>query len=261
MPAIPTANIRETMLQVISDLQPKGPLDGSLQQTGVLMEMQKRLGITRNDDLELAILTIWNDLFRTGLLSWGHNLNNPDRPFFHVTERGRKILQQLSRDPGNPAGYMNHLHSLGQLNAVAASYLGEGLECFTAGLHKAAAVMLGAAAESTILELRDVIIVKLDIQEYVAPKALSDWRVKIVLDAINDFLTSKNSTMPHDLCAEFESYWPAFTQQIRAARNDAGHPTTVDPVTPDGVHASFLLFPELVRLSTRLKSWVENGLK
>lgn len=237
-------------------MQPKGPLDGSLQSGLVLSETAKRLGITRNADLELALLTLWNDLFRTGYLSWGFNLNNPDPPFFHISDPGRRALARLSRDPGNPAGYLAHLYSAAKLNAVAQSYLGEALACFAAGLHKAAAVMLGAAAESIILELRDEVVTRLAAIGASVPKSLQDWRVKTVLDGLNDALTSRMAQMPYELRTEFEAYWPAFTQQIRATRNDAGHPSSVDPVAPDAVHASFLVFPELARTATRLLEWV-----
>jgi hypothetical protein len=52
--------------------------------------------------------------------------------------------------------------------------------------------------------------------------------------------------------------WPAFTQQIRTARNEAGHPTSVDPITPETVHALLLIFPELAKLGSELKSWVSQ---
>src|ERR1700682_1001895 len=42
--------------------------------------------------------------------------------------------------------------------------------------------------------------------------------------------TSHKSRFSPELCAEYEASWGAFSQQIRAARNDAGHPTSVDPV-------------------------------
>src|SRR5579883_1930176 len=58
---------------------------------------------------EEEVLTIFYDLFRTGYLSWGMNFNNPGSPWFHVTEKGKKALQQLSRDPSNPAGYLLYL--------------------------------------------------------------------------------------------------------------------------------------------------------
>ncbi len=40
-----------------------------------------------------------------------------------------------------------------------------------------------------------------------------------------------------------------------------GHPTSVEPVTPDTVHASLLIFPELARLANSLAHWVANDLK
>jgi len=261
MPTPASADIRETLLKVVHDMQPRGPLDGSLQQGSVLNEVATRLNIIHNADLELAVLSLWSDLFRTGYLAWGFNLNNPNPPFFHITDRGRRALERLSRDPGNPAGYLAHLYSMAALNAVAHSYLNEGLACFSAGLHKAAAVMLGAASESMILEIRDAVQIRLVAIGAQTPKGLQDWRVKTVNDAINDILSARLTLMPHDLRTEFESFWPAFTQQVRATRNDAGHPSSIDPVAPDTVHASFLVFPEIARTASRLLQWIPANLQ
>jgi hypothetical protein len=65
--------------------------------------------------------------------------------------------------------------------------------------------------------------------------------------------------MPRKLYEGFESYWPAFTQQVRVARNAAGHPTSVDPVEEHTVEASLLIFPELVKISTDLQEWITDG--
>jgi hypothetical protein len=121
--------------------------------------------------------------------------------------------------------------------------------------------MLGAAAESIVLEIRDATATQLSAAGIKQPKNLSDWRVKTVLDALADVLTPRLSQMPHDLQVEYEAYWPAFTQQIRSTRNDAGHPSSVDPVTPNTVHASFLLFPELAKIATRLLDWMPGNLR
>jgi hypothetical protein len=121
--------------------------------------------------------------------------------------------------------------------------------------------MLGAAAESLVLELGDAIVRKLKDLGQAVPKGLDDWKLKTVLDSLQGLLDSKKNQFPKELREEFEAYWAAFAQQIRAARNDAGHPTSVDPVTPDGVHASFLVFPELARLSTKLNEWVVKDMK
>jgi hypothetical protein len=262
MTATPRENIRELLLQIVNERQPKnGRPDGSLQQGAILREAASRLNIVNDPDLELAVLSLWNGLFQTGYLAWGMNLSNPDPPFFHITERGKHGLARLSRDPGNPVGYQAHVTSLGQLNSVAASYLSEALACYVAALHKAAAVMLGAASESIVLELRDAVATQLAAVGTSPPKALQNWQVKTLLDGLKVLIDRHTSTMPSDLRVEYEAYWSAFTQQIRSTRNDAGHPTSVDPVTPDAVHASFLVFPELVRTASKLLQWIPGNIK
>jgi len=57
------------------------------------------------------------------------------------------------------------------------------------------------------------------------------------------------------LFERFEANWPAITHQIRTARNEAGHPVSVEPVTPEEVHASLLIFPELAALAGQLATW------
>ncbi len=256
------ADIRELILRVAQEQQPQGYGGPTLQQGGVLCEVAQRLGVqSGNPDLEQAVLTQWHDLMRTGYFAWGLNLNNPNPPFFHFTDRGRRTLEKLSRDPGNPAGYLQHLATVANLNAVASSYLREGLDCFVSGFYKAAAVMIGGAAESVILDLRDLACQKLSEANIAEPNGLSDWRIKTVLNALYDLLDPRKSSFPKDLREKFEAYWLAFAQQIRGTRNDAGHPSSVDPVTEEGVHASYLIFPDLVRLSNDLAEWISANLK
>lgn len=256
-----TYDIRALILQVIKDQQPKGQSDMQLLQGSILEETKRRLGIADDITKEQAILTTWHDLFRTGYLAWGLNITNPNPPFFHVTESGRRTLASLSRDPGNPAGYLHHLASITKLNPIAHSYLIEGLECYVTGLNKAAAVMVGGATESIILELRDVAVQKLTSLGKPLPRNMNDWRIKTVSNTLHNFLDGQKAQFGSELRDEFEAYWAAFAQQIRAVRNDAGHPTSVDPVTPDSVHASLLIFPEIAKLADKLKSWIINDYK
>jgi hypothetical protein len=227
-------------------------MDATLQQGPVLDGVQSKLG-RGNDE---AILTQWGELFRTGLLAWGFNLSNPDPPFFHLTERGRAALANLSRDPSNPAGYLRHLASIATIDAVSMSYLTEGLECYVAGLFKASAVMVGGAAESMILTLRDNAVAKLRVIGKPVAKQMEDWKIKTVSDALVAFFDAQKAGFTRELRDAFDAYWPAFALQIRTTRNDAGHPLTVDPVTSDTVHAALLVFPELARLTNGLQNWV-----
>ena len=255
------ADLREIILRTAKAQQPKGYGGQTLQQNSLLRAVAQELGIRQDPELEEAILTQWQDLFRTGYFAWGLNLSNPDPPFFHFTDRGRRALERLSRDPGNPVGYLRHLAEVSRLNLIARSYLEEGLNCFVAGFHKAAAVMVGGAAESIVLELRDIATKKLEAAKQPKPKGLSDWRVKTILDALHDLLDSRKSLFPRDLREEFEAYWMAFAQQIRSTRNDAGHPSNVDPVTEEAVYASLLIFPDMARLSRNLATWMDAHLK
>jgi hypothetical protein len=249
--------IREMLLQVVADHRPRRPGDGFLQMNTVLVAMRQRLG-RPSLEVQQLVLSQWHDLMCSGYFAWGGNWDNPGPPFFHITARGNRSLADLSKDPANPEGYLRHLEAVATLNSIAKSYVREGLACFNARLYKAAAVMLGGASESVILELRDTVTASLHLTGRAVPSPLSDWRIKVVLDALRNFFEGKAASLTRELREEFEAYFQAFPQPIRAARNDAGHPSSVDPVREEAVHASFLLFPELVRLASALKTWMEN---
>ncbi len=255
------------MLAEIEAGRPKTQHDPTLQRGTVLQAASEKLGARQDQDLQQAILTEWGELFRTGLVAWGLNLMNPDPPFFHLTDRGRQAFEEWTRDPSNPAGYLRHLDSITKLDAVALSYLKEGLDCYAAGFFKAAAVMVGASAERIVLDLRDVTVDRLtSLGKAAVPQGLEleQWKVKTVSDALRKFFDSykgkQQGQMGLELSEAVDGYWPALALQIRAARNDAGHPASVEPVTPDTVHASLLIFPELARLADRLTRWVADSL-
>jgi len=261
-----TNDIRAVILKVIQDQHPKGQSGAPLNQKTVLDETKLRLNISyENIEKEQAILTAWSDLFRTGYLAWGLKISSPDRPLFHVTEMGRSTLASLNSDPGNPAGYLHHLSAIAQLNPIVYSYLKESLESYVSGHYKAAVVMVGGATESIILELRDITVQKLTLLGKPVDNKLNDWRIKTVSNALHKLFDGLKTQMvkgkDNALRDEFEAYWSAFAQQIRAVRNDAGHPTSVDPVTQNSVRASLLIFIEIAKLADKLKILVNNDLK
>lgn len=245
------AKVREMLLSLIEEQ--RQDRQASLQMGPILRELRQRLDSGIPDKV---LLEEWYGLFRSGHLCWGYNLSNAKAPFFHVSPQGQKALESLSRDPANPRGYLNHLAEVASLNAVAESYIQEALRTYNADCPKATAVLVGGAAESVVLEVRDALVGWLEEDGHNVPRKLQDWRAKRVLDTIQDELQRHRGEMPRLLRESFESYWPAFAQQIRAARNDAGHPSSIEPVTDETVHASLLIFPELCRLATRLASWL-----
>ena len=248
------ATIRQTLLTVI---QRYAGSSGGLNSRTILGEAATNLHFD-NQDAQQSLLTVYNDLFRTGHLAWGLDINNPDAPWFHITEQGRTALQHLSWDPLNPDGYLSYLSAQVTLNPIAASYIKEALHKYNSDCFKATAVMVGCAAESVSLELRDNLVTRMRALVQTLPNDLIDWRISRVLRAISSILDAKTNTMPQPLREAYGSFWSPFTGQIRLARNDAGHPSSIDPVTQDTVHASLLIFPEYAKLAADLTTWVNT---
>lgn len=254
--------IRTALLQVVGEFAHSG---SGLQQGIVLQRAAQRLGIPHGSiEDQQALLTVWHDLFRNGHLAWGYDIGNANPPFCHLTETGRNTLRNLSRDPSNPDGYMQYLNNQGPIDPIAESYIKEALRTYNNNCYKATAVMVGVAAESIVLELRDVLVTKMSSIGKHPSRDLKGDLIKKVLDAIEKELlpyTTKGvpTPMPTSLAESFSSYWPAFTSQIRAIRNDTGHPNSVDPVTPETVHAALLIFPLQVKLTLDLTSWLNTS--
>ena len=247
--------IREAILDVAKEFEPQGP--GQLQQGPILHEVRSRLGVPVDDlAIQQAILTKWGDLFLEGHVSWGYDFDNPNPPFLHLTARGRATLSSLSRDPANPDGYLAGLSQDVTLNPIADSYIREALLTYNASCYKSAAVMTGAAMESVALEMRDALVQRLQNHGRPVPGDMNTWMIKRVLDSMKSELDMHVQSMDRGLRESYFAYWPAFTQQIRVARNDAGHPASVDPVSPDTVQASLLIFPEVTKLAYALRDWI-----
>ena len=159
-------------------------------------------------------------------------------------------------DPSNPTGYLKHLEARTKINIVTRSYLVEALNCYVVGLFKAAAVMVGAAAESIVLLLAEAAVARLEHDNKPVPSQLTHWMVRPMTTELARFYDEGiHKKENRELRERYETYWSAFTGQIRAVRNDAGHPVSIDPVTADTVHASLLIFPELASLADALFAW------
>jgi hypothetical protein len=146
--------LRFALLEICEKSSSQGP--GYFQSGGILKGLARQLNARSLED-EQAILTAWADLFRLGILAPGYNLTNPDPPFVHLTEVGRRTLSHLSSDPSNPDGYLAVVRPALANFPVALSYIEEGVHAFQAGCFKSTAVMTGAAAESLVLSVRDAL--------------------------------------------------------------------------------------------------------
>ena len=113
----------------------------------------------------------------------------------------------------------------------------------------------GAAAESMVLQLRDDIVAHLNSTGATVSSRLTEWKIKSITDGINNYLRGKTPAMHGALKDEYEAYWSGFSSYIRMVRNDAGHPTSVDPITDEQVHSALLMFPSMASLAAKLTVW------
>ena len=249
-------SMQRVLLQVVSKYA-DAP-NSNMQPRVVLTEVSKILNIHGDIEKEQTLLTLWYDLLRNGQIAWGYDIHNSAPPFCHVTAHGRKTLENMSRDPANPDGYTQFLSQRCALNVVAHSYVSEALRAYNADCPKSAAVMIGAAAESIALELRDELLTRIEALHQTPPSDLSDWRVKRVFDTLTGLIDKRKSSMPTSLRESYESFWRGFAGQLRMTRNDAGHPSSVDPVTSETAHSSLLIFPEYAKLVYEIKHWIST---
>jgi len=247
--------IREYLLEIFAGTRNS---DFSYQYDSDISALARMLRKDNQTFDEHAILDVWHDLFRSGFIAVGHNIRNPKLPWYHVTEKGNRSLEKVTRDPANPLGYMNHLKKRYELTPIAESYIQEAVDCYADGRFKASAVLVGAASEDSLLNLRDLTVETLERLGQNAPNGLKGWRAKKVTDALTEIYAGYGTSMNMSLKESFDAYWSPFIHQIRISRNDAGHPKSIQPITEESVHASLLIFPDLISLITELGRWVKS---
>ncbi len=232
----------------------------------------KQTGQAGPKDDERVLLTAWGQLFREGVVAWGADLEYPNPPHCHLTDRGVTLFANISRDPLNAPGYLAYLASLTTVDPIAQSYIEEALETFRNQCWKATAVMVGGAAERLALVLcaavKDQLIVanKWGGLNQGTRKDLENYRISRVLDAIQRVINSHNvidshtMSMDQALYESYTTYWAPFAGQARLVRNDAGHPKAIAPVGEPNVHAALLTFPLYAKLTADLITWVPIGI-
>jgi hypothetical protein len=223
----------------------------------ILRAVAQEVGGIGHTPTEQVMMDVLNELFLNGTLAPGYNLSNSRLPFFHLTERGQKLFSHLSRDPGDQNGYLGYLHSVGLSDPIALSYIEEAANAYHHSCYKSAAVMTGCSAERLVGMIRDEICDGLERQKQPVPSKLSDWRFKTMRDAITAELEkNKKSMTPAKLQEQFQ-LWEPYTEQLRLYRNDAGHPVSIAPITPETAHANLLIFTELAILVDALLAWIK----
>lgn len=227
------------------------------------------------------VLDAWAELLRSGTLAPGLNaavllpgklptaneeqsqmedsLSREFGRFAHLTDLGQTVLEETSRDPTNTGGYVAYLRTVLPAGSIALAYAEEAAQTFRADCRRASVVLVGAASESLLVDLRDALLAK-----YVAPKTppkdLTSDRPKTFLDAIDLLVRPRptRATMPGDLAERFSSHWGTLVHWARMARNDSGHPQTVASLDRADVHGILLGFSTAAKVTLDLTAWAAS---
>jgi len=232
---------------------------------GVVDSATKMLADDRTEkSIRFAVLTYLNDLVRHGDIAFGTSEGEWHTDLGYMTKNGENVLEHADRDPMNYSGYLAYLDNGLALDAVARGYVEEALSTYRACCHKAAAILIGAAVERLVLDLRDELVNRLKATGIKPAKDLEAWQVKNVIESLakkllpdlaGDAKRSADAEL-RKLHEEAECRLLPIAAEFRKTRNQAGHPASLSPVDPADVHANLLLFPSTAKMLKRLKEWI-----
>jgi hypothetical protein len=165
-------------------------------------------------------------------------------PLFKLTEFGERVVSQKEYQPYDPDGYLQKIQSnIPDIDQVIIRYLAECLACFRHNLLLASAVMLGCAAEKSILILIDSFANSLQSPDKTNfLKETNTFMIKPKYEALWKRLQPKVQSLPMNLRDNLGNIIDRIFDLIRTTRNDAGHPSG-NIIEKETVHANLLLFP------------------
>jgi hypothetical protein len=103
-----------------------------------------------------------------------------------------------------------------------------------------------------------VVLERLTAAGWPVTPSLRDGKAKVIRDTLGREFEKRKADMPSELAERVAVSWTELGELIRRARTDAGLPEGIDTVTPEGVQAGLLVFPELARLAGDLEGWVDS---
>ena len=186
--------------------------------------------------------------------------NRNDNEFL-VTRKGKEWARGHEPIPEDVAGFMLHLETLiPKLDRVIKKYVQEALTTYERQAYFAAAVMIGAAAESAVYLLaaamQKSLASKLEKSRLI--KASNERRLPSLFKIISDNLerAKKKKLIPYSVHEGSDPHLRSFFEAIRVQRNDAVHPAAAK-VKPDAVRLSILAFPLACKKVHDLVDWLE----
>lgn len=203
------------------------------------LQVQQRLP---TEDTEKVRELFWSFIIQ-GIIMPGANEQNPNLPFFTLTEYGRMVVANKDPVPHDPDSFLVHIKRVApNLDEVALFYLAEGLECFQRGTYTASVVMLGVASEKLIFDLAESVQNALTGNESDnLLRVIEIGRISRIYEETMKRLSPRINKLPTSMSDGLESQIDGVFTTIRTHRNQAGHPSgnLVDRLTALGLYSSF----------------------
>lgn len=203
---------------------------------------------------------VWS-LILEGIYTPGTGFQNPNLPWLRATEYGKKCFDSGDVLPHDPDGYLTQLKSkCSSIDATTVLYLGEALQTFRAGNHLATAVMIGVAAEQTLLNLVSALANALDTpaKQKKFREVTEGKRAKKQHDELMTRLRAASPQLPKTVSANLEQHLGGIYDLIRQTRNESGHPTG-RKLERHETNALLLLFPTYCGTAYELIGWLQSN--
>jgi len=207
---------------------------------------------------------VW-ELIIQGIVIPGNGLGSgqgsPELPFFQVTEWGKKCLASGEFTPYDTGTYIERIRvRVPKTDSRVVLYLTESLMCFRGASYLGSAIMLGVAAETILLSLKDAIHAALDTpakkDKFAA--ATNGKPAKRIYEAIRNRIDPNAQQISNDLGKEdVTAELMGIFDLTRKTRNEAGHPTG-RKIEREEAFALLQLFPSYCQVSYEVIAWLDG---
>ena len=196
-----------------------------------------------------------------GLISIGRSADQCELPFFQITRFGQEILHSDKISILDPSGITSNLkRTCPQLDPIVEEYLAEAAACYDVSCYKATLVMLGCAAEKTILNLIEAFISspKDGSSKERLIKSIEKKQISTKFEEFSKRYVGISGEVDehigrHDIKIELHTMF----HLIRYYRNKSGHPSGI-AFEKEVVTSALLIFPELYKICENLTFYFQE---
>src|SRR3989338_978079 len=202
--------------------------------------------------IEGLVQEVFWELIVQGVLVPGRPGGMDSLPWFHLTEYGKKVINEEKYSPHDPTGYLIEFKkSVIKNDDVVLSFVEESLRCFEANCLRASAMMLGIASERIFKNFCCVFLKslndQLDQKKFGKLMNQSNPSMKAMLQfVLNKFQALRNQGFKF-LKEDVDTSFLSICNLIRIQRNDIGHPKkVVDTIDREQVFMYLRLLPKYI---------------